>query len=123
MTEKIKSHPIMDIWQVRGGLLVEVLKYKSTSVSRTLNGAKTKIVRGCSGLKELKEDWVISGSGEVFPAGTLFLHGTPVEPLADPSDFKFGIKSSGGAVYGTSTDISRVLNHIQQILASYKEEN
>jgi len=123
MTEKIKSHPIMDIWRVREGLLVEVLKYKSTSVSRTLNGAKTKIVRGCSGLKELKEDWVISSSGEVFPAGTLFLHGTPVEPLTDPKEFKFDIKSSGGSIYGTPVEISNVLNHIQQILASYKEEN
>ncbi|AMB18725.1 hypothetical protein BH780_gp142 [Bacillus phage Eldridge] len=120
---KIKSHDIMDVWQVRDGFLVEVMKYKSLGYARNFSGAKTKIVRGCSGLKELKEEWVLPYSNKTFPAGTLFLHGTPVEPLTDPNDFVYGLKSSGGALYGSWSEMESVLADVQSIIDSYKEEN
>lgn len=119
--EKIKSHAITDVWRVKDGLLVNVYKYKSISKKYpTISHTKTKVVRGCTGLRALKEDY--TADGETFKAGTFVLNCSPVEPLTDVKDFKFDVTSSGGSIYGSITDVERVLEKIQDILNTYKGE-
>lgn len=118
--EKIKSHAVADVWRVKEGVLVNVYKYKRTGgFYYTIPNSKTKIVRGCTGLRELKEDYT-GRDGEVLKKGTLILNTTPVVPITDVADFKFDVTSSGGSIYGSITDVERVLHNIQDILDTYK---
>lgn len=120
--EKIKSHAITDVWRVKEGVLVNVYKYKSISKKYpTISHTKTKVVRGCTGLRALKEDYT-TRDGETFKAGTFVLNCTPVEPLTDVKDFKFDVTSSGGSIYGRIAEVERVLHNIQDILDTYKGE-
>ncbi|UUV46534.1 hypothetical protein [Bacillus phage vB_BanS-Thrax3] len=118
--EKIKSHAIADVWRVKEGLLVNVYKYKGISKKYcTIPTSKTKVVRGCTGLRALKEDYTTS-DGETFKAGTFVLNTSPVEPLTDVQEFKFDVTSSGGSIYGYINEVERVLHNIQDILDTYK---
>lgn len=118
--EKIKSHAVMDVWRVKEGVLVTVKKYKSLGgYYYSIPKSKTKGIRGCSGLKELKEDLQLR-EGVVLKKGTLILHSTPVEPITDVKDFKFDVTSSGGSIYGSVAEVERVLHNIQDILDTYK---
>ncbi|QOV08339.1 hypothetical protein Kirov_140 [Bacillus phage Kirov] len=118
--EKIKSHAIADVWRVKEGVLVNVYKYKHTGRYCDVPNSKTKVVRGCTGLRELKEDY--ESRGEVLKKGTLVLHRSPVEPVTDVSEFKFDVTSSGGSIYGRIAEVERVLHNIQDILDTYKGE-
>jgi len=121
--EKIKSHPIRDVWRVKAGVLVTVDKYNHLqgyypSIPKSL----LKGVKGCTGLKELKADLPLS-EGLVLKKGTFMLNGTsPVEPLENFEDFRFDVTSSGGSIYGSVREVKRVLEKIQDILDSYKGE-
>lgn len=117
--EKIKSHAVADVWRVKEGVLVNVYKYKRTGGYYDVPNSKTKVVRGCTGLRELKDDF-IPRIGTILKKGTLVLHRTPVEPITDVKDFKFDVTSSGGSIYGSITDVERVLHNIQDILDTYK---
>ncbi|UNY48718.1 hypothetical protein P9294_gp003 [Bacillus phage FADO] len=118
--EKIQSHEIKDIWRVRDGLLIEISKFQSLGYFISDNQMKTKIIRGCKGLRELKEDYTNQWSKKTYPKGTLLLHGAPVEPITDVNKFKAEIKSSGGSVLGSITEIHSVLNDIKTILLKYE---
>ncbi|MEX0597806.1 MAG: hypothetical protein WD512_15040 [Candidatus Paceibacterota bacterium] len=119
--EKIQSHDIKDIWRVRDGLLVEVYKYESVSNYNCYSYPKKsfKIVRGCKGLTISKEDITDNFRDETHPTGTLFYHGTPVKPITDVSKFKAEIKSSGGSVIGSISEMGKLLKDIELILNKY----
>ncbi|UUG68114.1 hypothetical protein [Bacillus phage PK-3] len=118
--EKIQSHEIKDIWRVRDGLLIEISKFQSLGYNISDNQMKTKVVRGCKGLRELKEDYTVEWSKKTYPKGTLLLHGTPVEPITDVNKFRAEIKSSGGSVLDSLEKIESILNDIKAILRQYK---
>lgn len=110
--EKIQDHPIKDIWRVQDGLLIEINKYEE--IGKRLLAPKTKVVRGCKGLRALKEP---CGG---FPIGTLiFGWDYPVKPIEDVSKFTAEVKSSGGSIYGSMGHINKVMNQIKEILQSY----
>ncbi|MFB5758991.1 hypothetical protein [Paenibacillus medicaginis] len=117
--EQIQSHEIKDIWRIREGLLVEVYKYKSL-VYHIHSKKKEKRVRGCKGLTELTEDYTDSYYKKTFPKGTLFYYSSPVEPVTDPKQFKIEIKSSGGSIFGSSDEISKVLTDINTLISKYQ---
>ncbi|AKO92009.1 hypothetical protein BEH_07780 [Priestia filamentosa] len=117
--EKIQSHEIKDIWRVQDGLLVEIYKYDSLGYHIHSDKIKAKIIRGCKGLKELKEDYTDSWEKKTYPKGTLLYHGQPVRAISDRNKFKAEIKSSGGSVLGSITEINKVLEDIEHILNQY----
>ncbi|MCM3109922.1 hypothetical protein [Lederbergia lenta] len=118
--EKIQSHEIKDIWRVRDGLLVEIYKYESLGYTIYSSKVKTKIVRGCKGLRELKEEYTDSFYKKVYPKGTLLYNYSPVKLTTEVSKFKAEIKSSGGSILGSLPEINNVLNDIKNILGNYK---
>ncbi|QPK89839.1 hypothetical protein IEN91_05220 [Bacillus velezensis] len=118
--ERIQSHEIKDIWRVRDGLLIVISKFQSLGCNIYDNQMKTRIVRGCKGLKELKEDYIDQWSKKTYRKGTLLLHATPVEPITDVNKFRVEIKSSGGSVLGSITEMNSVLNDIKTILFKYE---
>jgi hypothetical protein len=117
--EKIQSHDIKDIWRVRDGLLVEIYKYEYIGHSLG-SDAKTKIIRGCKGLKELTEDFIDSYWKQSYPKGTFIYGHFPVKPIYDPYQFKAEIKSSGGSILGSFVEIEKVLEDIKLILNNYR---
>ncbi|MEJ3719211.1 hypothetical protein WGM54_14415 [Paenibacillus polymyxa] len=85
--EQIQSHEVKDIWRIREGLLVEIHKYKSLGY-HIHSKKEEKRVKGCKGLTELTKEYTDSYYQKTFPKGTLFYHGSPVEPVTDPQQFK-----------------------------------
>jgi hypothetical protein len=116
--EQIQDHPIQDVWRVKSGLLVVINKYES--IGSWLSGkTKTKVIRGCKNLKELKEDYTDSYYKTTYPKGTLLLGSTPVKAITGVRDFRVEVKSSGGTIEGGIGDIQDVMNDIDIILAKY----
>jgi hypothetical protein len=111
--EKIQSHEIKDIWRIKDGLLVEIWKYEHQGWIGFSN-YKSKIVRGCKGLKMLKEDY------KQFKTGDYVYGSAVVNPTIDVKKFKAEIKSSGGSVLGSLLEINDVLNDIKNILSKYE---
>jgi hypothetical protein len=118
--EKIQSHEIKDIWRVRDGLLIEIHKYESLGYSVYGRDVKTKVIRGCKKLKELKEDYTDTYCKKTYPKGILIYGSTPVKPITDVSQFKVEIKSSGGSIYGDIKEIEKVLKSIEEIIDKYR---
>ena len=122
--EKIQEHPVQDIWRIKDGLLLYVNKYQRHSKYNvfylsSLNSKNTKIIRGCKGLRELKEDYFDSYSKTTIKKGTLLFENIPIEILSDSQMFKYDIRSSGGSIQGNYKTTIDTLNKIQKILGSY----
>jgi hypothetical protein len=112
--EQIQDHPIQDVWRVKSGLLVVINKYRSKGNSYYYSSEmKSKVVRGCKGLKQLTAPY------KDLPVGTLMFGRVAVEPHNNIRDFKVEVKSSGGTIEGGIGDIQDVMNDIDIILAKY----
>lgn len=117
--EQIQSHEVKDIWRIREGLLVEIHKYKSLGY-HIHSKKEEKRVKGCKGLTELTKEYTDSYYQKTFPKGTLFYHGSPVEPVTDPQQFKIEIKSSGGSIWGSINEVNVVLKDINTLVGKYQ---
>lgn len=123
MSSKIQSHEIQDIYRIQDGLLLVVNKY--IRLGHNLYGkskGKTKQQRGCKGLTITTADITDKFLNVTYPIGTLLLNGSPVRATADINRFKFEIKSSGGTIEGSITEVRRSLQEIENIIGDYKEE-
>ncbi|MEC1437369.1 hypothetical protein P9D57_01105 [Bacillus sonorensis] len=110
--EKIQSHEIKDIWRIRDGLLIEISKYENLGWIG-FSAYKSKIVRGCKGLRMLAHDYLH------FKKGDLIYRGSIVKPIGDKNKFKAEVRSSGGSIFGSFTEIEKVLADIHHILNQY----
>lgn len=110
--EQIQAHEIKDVYRIKDGVLVEVVKYQT--LGSWLHGKRPeKRVKGCKGLTILKEEF--KGVKE----GTYLYEGRPVEVLTDPTQFRFEIKSSGGTIQGDSEQLQKLLKTIQELIKTY----
>lgn len=116
--EKIQSHDVKDIWRLREGLLLEVHKYENIRYV-SVDKKYLKVVRGCKGLCELREDFTDTYNKITYSKGDLIYGNFHISILIDSSYFRFEIKSSGGSVYGSGSDIDEVLNNIKIIISTY----
>lgn len=119
--EQIQSHEIKDIFRIKQGVILEVHKYRrkpNTSYVHSIDSKKTKIVRGCKGLKVLKEEHSDKYGG-VQPIGTYIYGSLLVEPETDVNNFKFEVKTSGGSIYGSDKEIIETLETINNIIKRY----
>lgn len=117
--EQIQTHEIKDIYRIKNGLLVEISKYRS--IGHHIHSKRSeKRVRGCKGLTILTEEYTDSYYKKIFPKGTLFYHGMPVEPLTDVNEFEIEIKSSGGSISGDFDETRKIMMAIEDVLSKYK---
>ncbi|MDX5853216.1 hypothetical protein SIM22_03630 [Bacillus cereus group sp. BfR-BA-01363] len=113
--EQIKSHTVKDVYRISDGLLVEIHKYERIGNVWMQETKQTKGVQGCRGLRVLMEDY-----GDGIPKGTFVLNSVPIRVVTDPNLFKAEIKTNGSGLYGTISELGKILQTIQSILDSYK---
>lgn len=114
--EQIKSHPVKDVYRITDGLLIEIHKYERIGNVWMQENKQTKVVRGCTGLRVLMEDY-----GDTLPKGTFLLNSIPIRVVTNANLFKAEIKTNGSGLYGSIPELERTLKTIQNILDSYKE--
>lgn len=110
--EQIQNHEIMDTWRLEEGIIVQIYKFEHMGWIGFAD-YKTKIVRGCKGLKQLKEDY------KGFKTGDLIYGSSIIKAIDDETKFRAELKLSGGAVKHSIEGMLKLNKNIESILKSY----
>jgi len=112
----IQKHDLEDIYRLKDGVLLHVIKYKDRKYFSDKTCKKKKIP-GISKTYELLETVTILH--ETFPKGTIIRSGWAVTPTINPDEFTIELRSSGGTIYGSISSQLHLYQSIEKILTSY----
>ena len=124
--EALQKSEFIDIFRITNGTLLYVRKYEEDLNFRgPIYGKEcdkhTKIVRGCKGLKQFKQDYTYydyySTKNITVPAGTFLLNDFVVIPTVK-ENFKFEMKTNE-VIGGTKENMKEVFRKVNEIMDSY----
>lgn len=114
--EIIQKHELEDIYRLKDGILLYVIKYKNRKHFSNTKCKKKKIP-GISKTYQLLEDVRIYN--ETFSKGTIIVNGFSVTPTTNPEEFTIELRSSGGTIHGSILSHLQLYQSIEKILVSY----
>lgn len=122
--ETIQLHEIKDIIRIEYGVILEVHKYRRVPNSPYvhIDSKDTGVVKGCKGLRILKEDYKVKYNETTLSKGTYVYGNLFVEPETNVDNFRFEVKTSGGSMYGSCSEVTKTLSTISRLIESYKEK-
>lgn len=122
MSEQIQSSDFIDIYRIKSGTLLYVNKYEVVEYFHLNEELKksSKVVRGCKGLRQLKEEYVDKYKPidrGTLSVGDFIIHGSLVKPTS-PDKYIFELSSSDG-LKGNGDELKSSLDEVNKIIDFY----
>ena len=116
--EVVEQHEYRDIYRLCHGVLVVVHKYEQVyhllERFKPESFIKVKGIKNCYIIKNDHKDW----SGKIHAKGSIVLDGFFINPINDPSNFRYELKTSSAYFGGNLDEFTKLLDATKDIIQS-----